>query len=148
GMSIDVSCPEPLCDLFRIPDGQGIGDAGARQSGYVLREPGQARSLIRQTLRMQGEAVSYQSATLNLDVPELDLNILDDAIVGRRRSAQHRHVGRHLAQDADQAPVIRPEVVAPIRNAMRFIHYQKPDIVRNRLQYTRDKFLAGKALWR
>ena len=62
-------------------------------------------------------------------MPELQLlrHVRHDAIVGRRRRAQHRHPRRQPLEHLRQPPVVRPEVMPPVRDAVRLVHHEEPD---------------------
>ena len=65
------------------------------------------------------------------DMAELRLDVFHDAVVGRGRGAQNRHIVGHEPQDVDQTAVVGSEIMTPIRNAVCLIHHQKPDATGN-----------------
>ena len=56
---------------------------------------------------------------------ELLGDIGDDALVGGGRGGQHRQVRRQRGDELGQSPVVGPEVVPPVRDAVRLIDDQQ-----------------------
>jgi hypothetical protein len=57
---------------------------------------------------------------------ELIGDVADHAVVGRGRGGQDRHPGGQGGQQRAEAPVVRPEVVAPVGDAVRLVDHQHP----------------------
>src|SRR5439155_21129978 len=92
-----------------------------------LREPREALGLSRDVEDVERQALPIErAAEKNEIVAELIDDVVDDAIVGSRGGAQHRHAARHEVEDADQPPVVGSEVVPPIADAMGLVDDSRP----------------------
>jgi len=70
-----------------------------------------------------------QGPPLHIQVWNLRDDILDDAVVSCRRRADHRYFFRQQLQDANDAAIVRTEIVSPVGNAMRLVNYEQTDAV-------------------
>ena len=111
-------------------------------------EPCQASGLRRQPHVLQRQRLPHQRAALHPDVAELRLDIFDNAIIGCGGGAENRHVVGHEPQDVDQTPVIRAEVMAPVRDAVRLVHDQQADAAGNGQEHVFDEGVVGQAFGR
>ena len=60
-------------------------------------------------------------------VAELIDDVFDDAVVGGGGRAQHRDARREEVEHAGDAPVVGPEVVAPVADAVRLVDHEQAD---------------------
>ena len=125
---------EPFGGAPRILHREGVNDAAAGQLREEVRQPRQPVGLIVQRDIEELERAADQRATQDVEACYLRLNVFHDAVVGGGRRAEDRHPGRQQAQDAHDAPVIRAEIMPPIRNAVRLIHHKHPDAALNQRQ--------------
>ena len=109
--------------------GQGVDDAGPRQLVQVLGQP--AEPLLRggQLHHAQAQAFPVQRAAQHQRLAvgpagQLLGHVPGDPRVGRRRGGEHRHAGRQVLQHRAEPPVIRPEVMPPVGDAVRLVHDQ------------------------
>ena len=109
--------------------GQGVDDAGPRQLVQVLGQP--AEPLLRggQLHHAQAQALPVQRAAQHQRLAvgpagQLLGHVPGDPRVGRRRGGEHRHTGRQVFQHGAEPPVIRPEVMPPVGDAVRLVHDQ------------------------
>ena len=58
-------------------------------------------------------------------VAELIDDVVDDAIVRGRGRAEDRNAGRQQIEDAGDAPVVGPEVVTPVADAVRLVDHEQ-----------------------
>jgi hypothetical protein len=79
---------------------------------------------------------------------ELIDNVAHDAVIRRGGGCEHREIGRQTSHDADNPAIVRPEVMAPIRDAVCPIHHKQCDARGNRRKETGDEGLIGQALGR
>ena len=66
---------------------------------------------------------------------ELRRDILDHSLVGRRGGGQHRHAVAQLADQRADAPVVGPEVVAPVGDAVRLVDHDQAGVARQLRQH-------------
>ena len=112
-------------------DGQRVDDARAVQLVQVLGQPGQPLLRPGQPHHGQVQALPVQVAAQHQGrAGRSGLELLGDVAghsgVGRRRGGQDGDAGRQLGQQRGQPPVVGPEVVAPVRDAVRLVHDQHP----------------------
>ena len=97
----------------------------------MLGEPGQPSLRGRQRAHRKPEALAVQAAAQHQGVrtgadAELLGDVGGDAVVRGRRGGQHRHALGQVAQQRAQPPVVRPEVVAPVGDAVCLVDDQQP----------------------
>ncbi len=93
-----------------------------------LGQPGEPLRLVAERDRIEPERVARQRTAEDLDaVPELLDDVGHDAVVGRGRRRQDRHASVQRAQDPADPPVVGPEVVAPVRDAVRLVDDEQAD---------------------
>src|SRR4029453_11989539 len=100
---------------------QAVDYSAAFELLNVFCEPRQSLSLAGEhyVLKPQGSACQWTSQDNQLRT-KLLLNVGYNAVIGGRGRAQHRHPRRQTFHHANDAPVVRSEVVSPIRYAMNF----------------------------
>ena len=77
---------------------------------------------------LEAQARAPELAAVGLDRPaQLLLDVADHAVVGRRGRAEHRHALGQRGEHVAQAPVVRPEVVPPVGDAVRLVDHDQPD---------------------
>ena len=86
---------------------------------------------------------SYQRPARDRDIAKLRHHIIDDAVVRRRRRRQHRQRRRKKFEQLRDAPVIGTEVVPPIRDAVRLIDDEQPDIPADRDEHVLPERVIG-----
>ena len=117
--------------LVRRRHGQGVDDARARQLAEVLVQPGQPLAGGGQADDGQVQAAAVQRAAQHQRVrrgarAELVGDVAGDPGVRGRRGREDGNAGRQFVQQGAQPPVVGPEVVAPVRDAVRLVHHQHP----------------------
>ena len=116
-------------------------------SGRRPGEPGQALGLVRERDGVQPERVARQRPAEDLDaVPELRDDVGDDPVVGGGRRRQDRDARVERAQDRLDPPVVGPEVVAPVGDAVGLVDDEEADRVLDARQDVRREPLVGEAL--
>ena len=70
-------------------------------------------------------------------MPELQLlrHVGHDAVVRRRGRAQHRDARRQPLEHLGQAPVVGPEVMPPVGDAVRLVDHEQPDALDEQRQH-------------
>ena len=126
-------------DVVGLRHGQRVDDARARQRIDVRRKPSRALRRVagldhRQPQRLAVQPAAQHQRVLAAD-PELAGDVVDDAVVGGGRGGQHRHVGAQFGDQRADAPVVGPEVVAPVRHAVRLVDHDEAGVVRQRGQH-------------
>jgi hypothetical protein len=113
-------------------DPRGVGDrehvdhAGALEAGDDLGEPRHPLGLRARLEQREGEGLPGERAALRHELgAELRLDVLDHAVVRRRGGAQDRDALRQQLEDPDQPPVVGPEVVAPVADAVRLVDHEQ-----------------------
>lgn len=117
-------------DLLGRGHGQRVDDSRARQVVQVLGEPGHPVRGVRQPQHGETQALPVQGAAQNQCVgahagAQLLRDIGRHARVGRRGRGQYRGVGREVGEHGAQAAVVRPEIVAPVGDAVRLVDHQQ-----------------------
>lgn len=107
----------------------------------MLCQPGEACSLGWQLDGLQGKGAPHETATLDANIAQLVLDIVNHAVVGSGRCPQDWDVCRHALQDVHETSVIRTEIMPPVRNAMSLINHQHPDPFGNWDQHVLNEFL-------
>ena len=124
---------QPLGDHLGVALGEAVDDPGAVELGQPAREPGQAGGLGRQLADLEAQRAPRERAAVDGELlaprahGELLGDVGDDAVVGRRRGAQHGDVVGEAEQHVADAPVVRAEVVPPVRDAVRLVDDEQPD---------------------
>ncbi len=82
-------------------------------------------------IRDRTQAVAVQRAPQHEGVraaagAELFRDVGRHARVGGGRGREHRHTGREVGEHGAQPAVVRPEVVAPVGDAVGLVHHQEP----------------------
>ena len=97
------------------------------RSCQVRQQPAQPFAGIRQGQDAQPEGIPAQGAADGQHArAELLLDVVDHAGVGRGGGGQHRDGLRQLGDEVRDAPVVGPEIVAPVRNAVGLVNHQQP----------------------
>ena len=131
GAGLDALGAQPLGDAVRVGDGERVDDAGAGQRRQHLREPGEPVGLRAELDRIEGEGLAVERAADGEELrAELRLDVGDDPVVGGRRRAQHRHAAGQEIEDAGEAAVVGPEVVAPVADAVHLVDHEQPGAAR------------------
>jgi hypothetical protein len=94
-------------------------------------QPGQALGRAREVRHLEteaspGERSSVGAELLGIARHQLRGDIGDHAVVGGRGRGEHRHPGWQAVQHVLHPPVVRPEVVAPVGDAVRLVDHQQP----------------------
>ena len=128
GTGVDATRAEPGGDPLRVGDRQAVDDAAAGQVRQELREPRQPLGLVGERDRPEPERRPCQRAADDPDaLPELLGHVRDDPVVGGRRRREDRDRRREAAQDPPDPPVVGPEVVAPVADAVRLVDDEQAD---------------------
>jgi hypothetical protein len=125
--NVDAPGLEPPGDAHAVRHRQAVDDSRSLELADVAVEPGKPFCLIREVDRLQPQAAPCQWAALDVDVPQLIDDILDHAVVRRRRGRQHRNIGWQPANDPDDPPVVGPKVMPPIGDAVSLVHDEQPN---------------------
>src|SRR5439155_27244095 len=76
----------------------------------------------------QGQALAVERAAEDGQVgAQLGDDVLDHAVVGGRGGAEDRYAARQPLEDAHDPPVVGPEVVPPVADAVGLVDHQQPD---------------------
>ncbi len=129
GRDREPALAQELRDLLRGGDGERVHDPGARQLRQVRGEPPQPLRGRRQPHHRQPQALPVQRAAQHQRLPGREPQLLGDVadhpVVRRRRGGQHRDPRRQLGDQRAQPAVVGPEVVPPVRHAVRLVHHQQ-----------------------
>ncbi len=98
--------------------------------------------------RVETQAFPFEHAAGHRHVAELGADVLDHAVVGRRRRRQDGRVFRNLLHHALEPPIVRPEVVPPVRDAVSLVDDEKPHPAHVGNEHLPAELLIGKALGR
>ena len=117
-------------DVLGGRDRQRVDDAAARQLVQVRHEPAQALLGRHRAQHPEAQRVACQPAANREHRPAADLELLDDvgddAGVGGGGRRQHGCVGRQPREQVADAPVVGPEVVAPVADAVGLVDHEQP----------------------
>ena len=120
--------------LLRRRDGERVDDAAARQVAEVRGQPGQAGAVGGQPEDAEPQRVPRQRPAdrRHLDAAGAELlgDVGHDPLVRRGGGRQHRRARGQLAQQVADAPVVGPEVVPPVGDAVRLVDDQQPAAAR------------------
>ena len=137
-----TACPCSESRLGQVPrggHGEGVDDAGAGQPVQLLAEPRRALGGLvdldhRQPQRLAFEAAA-QHQRLGAADPELRGDVGDDPVVRGRGGGQHRDALAELADQGADPPVVGPEVVAPVGDAVRLVDHDEAGVGGERGQH-------------
>ena len=139
--------PEPFRHPIRIPDGERVDDPAAGQSGKLLRKPRQPLRLAGQSYRLEHERRPVEIAPEHLQVrAEHRGEIAHHPIVRGRGGREKPEVRRKGACDPLDQPVVGPEVVAPVRDAVGFVDDEKADAFGNLRQHLGPEVFVAEPL--
>ena len=130
GLGGDAVAAQPLRDHLRVALGERVDDPGAREVREVLCEPGEPVGLAGQVDDLEAQARAPERPAVGPQRggaadAQLLLDVADDAVVGGRRRAQHRHALRQPLEHVGDAAVVGAEVVAPVGDAVRLVDHQQ-----------------------
>ena len=140
---------KPARHAIAIGGRQTVDDARPWQLRDVLGEP-RRRSADRRARSSAATATPRVSGPrwISSVSPSCARMSSADALVGSGCGGEHGHIPRQRAHDANDATVVRSEIVPPVRDAMGFVHYQQPDAAWNAGERHGLKSFVGEAFWR
>ena len=121
-------------------DGEGVDDPRARQLLQMVGEPGHAVCGIGQLEHPQAQALPVQWTTQHEGGivsgaravafqrgarAELFGDVGGHPGVGRGGGRQHRNPARQVGQHRAQSAVVRPEIMAPVGDAVGLVHHEQ-----------------------
>ena len=124
---VDVVGAQPVGDDLGVAHGEAVDDAGAGQAWDVLASQA-SRSVWR------GRCSTPSAKPVAPERPaerrergaELVGDVAHDPVVGRRGAAEHRHrAGPKRGDEAADAPVVGPEVVTPVGDAVHLVDHDQ-----------------------
>ena len=123
-------CRSQAPDPFGVADGQAVDDPATGEGRDGGGQPGHALAPGREAAPpaepgSRGRAVPADSSR---SFTQLLGHVGHHPVVGRGGGAQHRDVGRQGLDDARQAPVVGPEVVSPVGDAVHLVDHQEPQV--------------------
>ena len=128
GLDLDALRREPGRHVLDVAHGEAVDDAGAVELGERVGEPGEAFGLAVEADRAERETLTAQRSAERGELgAELVGHVVDDAVVGRGGAAEDRHRrSGEAVDDAPDAAVVGPEVVAPVGDAVHLIDHDQP----------------------
>ena len=140
--SAATPCPvEPVGDALGVALGERVDDPGAVQARQPGGQPREPLGLRREVHDLQPQARAPERAAVGAQRrarvarPQLLLHVGHDAVVGRRRRREHCDAIRQPLEHLPQPPVVRPEVVPPVGDAMRLVDDEQPDALGEQRQH-------------
>ena len=88
----------------------------------------------RQMQRLAVQAAA-QHQGVSAPTPSWVGNVVDHPVVGGGGGGQHRHVGAQFGDQRADTAVIRTEIVAPVRDAVRLVDHDQAGVGRQRGQH-------------
>ena len=119
---------EPRRHVLDVAHGEAVDDARPVELGDRLGQPGQPFGLAVEPDRAERQAVAPERPAERGQLgAELVGDVGDDAVVGGGGAAEdrHRRAGEAI-DDAPDAPVVGPEVVAPVGDAVHLVDDDQP----------------------
>lgn len=123
--------PQEGRDLLGRGDGECVDDPRARQLVKMVREPGEPVCGVRQRQHAQAQTLPVQRPAQHqrlggaLTRTELLGDVGGHPGVGRGRGGEHGHTRRKVGEHRAQPSVVRPEVMTPVRDAVRLVDDQQ-----------------------
>ena len=125
---IDPLAPQERGDALGVRHREAVDDAAAGELRKLAREPGESFGLVVQRDRIESERIAAKGSTKDLDPgAELIDDVGDDPIIGGGGRGQDRDARGQKSKDPRDAPVVGAEVVTPVGDAVRLVHYQQAD---------------------
>ena len=149
GLRCDAPRSEPARDPLGVGHGQAVDDPSTGQFLDHGGEPHQPLGLRRFVERVEPKAAASQRPTHGGEVrPELSGHVGYHPVVGGGGAAQHRHPGREQVEHADQPPVVGPEVVAPVGDAVGLVDDEQSAALADHRQHLAAELLVRQPLRR
>ena len=125
GGDIVTQIPQQRGEVAGSRHRQRVDDPRTLKGVKLFGDPGDPLGGGRNPNHRQVQRLTVQAAAQHQGVRTADTqlrsDVLDDAVVGGRGGGQHRGAGSQFGDQGADAPVIRPEVVAPVRDAVRLV---------------------------
>ena len=123
---------QPLGHELGVALGQRVDDPRPVELRQPRREPSEPIRPPRKIDDLQSQTRPPERPAVGLELTRMpDLQLIGDighhAVVGRRGRAQHRNPRRQPLEHLREPPVVRPEVMPPVRDAVRLVDHQEPD---------------------
>ena len=131
---------EPFGHPPCILNGERVNNAVTGQARQEMSQPSKAIGLVVKFDVVEPQRRANQRAAQHVKIGDLRLNIAHDPIIGGSGRAKHRHVQGQQSQHPDDAAVIRTKIVAPVRDAVGFVHDKHADAALNHRQQCFKKF--------
>ena len=131
--------PQQRGHVVGLCDGERVHDARAGQRIEMRGKPSRALRGIARLHHRQPQRLPVEPATQHQRVasPDAQLrsDVVDHPVVGGRRGRQHRDIGAQLGDQGADAAVVGPEVVTPVRHAVRLVDDDQAGVARQRGQH-------------
>ena len=132
--SAATPCPvSQSATLLGVALGERVDDPRAVHPRQPARQPREPLRLPREIDDLQPQARAPERAAIGAQRrarvarPQLLLHVGHDPVVGRRRRREHGDAIGQPLEHLPQPPVVRPEVVPPVGDAMRLVDDEQPD---------------------
>jgi len=142
-LSIDPLKSQPGRHTFSVTDGQCIDDPAAGHARKVFREPSHAGSWTWEPYVLKYKALANQGTSYDLEISQLSGDVLHHPVVRGSSGCEDRQILRQRQQDTHNSAIIGTKVVAPFRDAMRFVDYKQTNTTRDMLEHLRTEILVG-----
>ena len=129
GQNVKAMFVQEIGDDSRIGHRKAVNDARSWKAWQVRNEPREPGSLRRYVEDSQVEALAIEWASLsNEPCAKLRDNVFNDPIIRRCGAADDRNVWREPVDEFSDTPVVRSEVMAPVRNAVNLVDHEESGV--------------------
>src|SRR5690606_30296756 len=116
-------------EVVRGGDGEGVDDARAGQPVQVPAQPGGAPHRVVEADHRQVQRLAVEAAAQHHGVgADLGGDVGDHPVVGGGGGGQHRDVGAEVGDEGADTAIVGPEVVTPVRDAVRLVDHHEPGV--------------------
>ena len=132
---------EPLGDQVGVALGERVDDARALEPRQPGGEPGEPLGLPGQLDDLEAQAGAPERPAVGAQRrggvagAQLRLDVGDHAVVGGRGRAEHGDAVGQPLEHLGEAPVVGPEVVPPVGDAVRLVDHEQPDALGEQRQH-------------
>jgi len=121
----------------------------ALEHRQLLEQPGEPVGLAGKPQYLRTKTLARERATDDDEIgAKLLFHVRNHTVVRGCRSSQQRHIGQQEPHEPLDAPIVRTEIVAPVRDAMRFVYDEEPEAARHHFTHEPLEIFVAETLGR
>jgi len=128
GRRVDPAPPQPVGDHLGVEPGEAVDDARTTHARERAREPSESARGLVEADRLEPQRGAVEGTSEDGEIlAQLLRQVGYDVGIGGSGGGQHPDMALRLAGEPHDAPVVWPEVVAPVRDAVGFVDDEHAD---------------------